>query len=155
MVNLFDYCKKDVTRNKKTLLLLVRLDVIATGFEPVTVCLEGRCSIQLSYATIIVGVAGFEPAASTSQTWRDNRATLHPELVILNLRRDGDSNPGYPVRVRLFSKQVLSATQAPLQKYVYKPIFASANVTLEMHLHNLFLLFLKIFYTILFWVFNS
>ncbi len=31
-----------------------RLDhqVIATGFEPVTVCLEGRCSIQLSYATI-------------------------------------------------------------------------------------------------------
>ena len=27
--------------------------VIATGFEPVTVCLEGRCSIQLSYATII------------------------------------------------------------------------------------------------------
>ncbi len=26
--------------------------VIATGFEPVTVCLEGRCSIQLSYATI-------------------------------------------------------------------------------------------------------
>ena len=26
----------------------------------------------------IVGVAGFEPAASTSQTWRDNRATLHP-----------------------------------------------------------------------------
>ena len=25
--------------------------VIAEGFEPSTVCLEGRCSIQLSYAT--------------------------------------------------------------------------------------------------------
>ena len=26
-------------------------DVIASGFEPETACLEGRCSIQLSYAT--------------------------------------------------------------------------------------------------------
>ena len=46
------------TPNKKTLKLAWRffllgyLFVIATGFEPVTVCLEGRCSIQLSYATI-------------------------------------------------------------------------------------------------------
>jgi hypothetical protein len=31
-----------------------------------------------------------------------------------NLRRDRDSNPGYPFEVRLFSKQVLSATQASL-----------------------------------------
>ena len=38
-----------------------RAFVIAAGFEPATVCLEGRCSIQLSYATKIVGVAGFEP----------------------------------------------------------------------------------------------
>ena len=76
--------------------------MIATGFEPVTVCLEGRCSIQLSYATFQelnseickVGVAGFEPATSASQTRRDNRATLHPELVIILMRRDRDSNPG-------------------------------------------------------------
>ena len=29
---------------------------------------------------ISVGVAGFEPATSSSQTRRDDRATLHPEL---------------------------------------------------------------------------
>ena len=29
----------------------------------------------------LVGVAGFEPATSASQTRRDNRATLHPEMA--------------------------------------------------------------------------
>ena len=37
----------------------------------------------------LVGVAGFEPAASCSQSRRDNRATLHPEwiLVLRKIRR--------------------------------------------------------------------
>lgn len=43
--------------------------------------------------TISVGVAGFEPATSCSQSRRDNRATLHPE-VCWKKRRDRDSNPG-------------------------------------------------------------
>ena len=48
------------------------------GFEPATVCLEGRCSIQLSYALavgiikicweIMVGETGFEPATPWTQT---------------------------------------------------------------------------------------
>jgi hypothetical protein len=36
-------------------------------------------------SAFFVGVAGFEPATSASQTRRDNRATLHPELVTLKL----------------------------------------------------------------------
>ena len=70
--------------------------VSPVGFEPTTASLEGRCSIQLSYEPIvyggddeikqkIVGVAGFEPATSSSQTRRDNRATLHPEIKCANL----------------------------------------------------------------------
>ena len=31
------------------------------------------------FRLLSVGVAGFEPATSSSQTRRDNRATLHPE----------------------------------------------------------------------------
>lgn len=42
--------KKIKTKNP---LLPVGCDVIASGFEPETACLEGRCSIQLSYATSI------------------------------------------------------------------------------------------------------
>ncbi len=68
----------------------------AKGFEPLTVCLEGRCSIQLSYAPLKVdsrlvnkrikkvGAAGFEPATSWSQTRRDDRTTLRPEVAINN-----------------------------------------------------------------------
>ena len=43
--------------NEKTTLIECGFlfDVIAAGFEPATVCLEGRCSIQLSYATGFLG----------------------------------------------------------------------------------------------------
>ncbi len=40
-----------------------------------------------------VGVRGFEPPTSWSQTRRDNRATLHPD-ELKKKRRDRDSNPG-------------------------------------------------------------
>ncbi len=40
--------------------------------------------ILVSIDTVIVGVARFELATSASQTRRDNRATLHPELFIKN-----------------------------------------------------------------------
>ena len=88
----------------------------------------------------IVGVAGFEPATSASQTRRDNRATLHPDnecistfvdykettgvnflylyCSVFSRRISGETGIrtlGTLVRVRRFSKPLLSATQAPLQ----------------------------------------
>ena len=59
------------------------------GLEPSTPCLEGRCSIQLSYrpkpkwtktkkgSCPFVGVAGFEPAAPCSQSRCANRTAPH------------------------------------------------------------------------------
>ena len=38
-------------------------------------------SIYQYFTKGFVGVAGFEPATSSSQTRRDDRATLHPEDV--------------------------------------------------------------------------
>ena len=81
------------------------------GFEPPTHGLEGRCSIQLSYKHVCtcrykagdenrthvsslegwcstielhlhnIGVTGFEPAASWSQTRRSSQTEPHPEPI--------------------------------------------------------------------------
>ena len=75
--------------------------------------------------TISVGVAGFEPTASCSQSRRDTGLRYTPKiktyykiekmiLLLSILRRVRDSNPRYPCEVRQFSKRLLSASQATL-----------------------------------------
>ncbi len=49
------------------------------GLEPATLGLEGRCSIQMSYGRIsLVGVEGFEPPTSCSQSKRATRLRYTP-----------------------------------------------------------------------------
>lgn len=75
--------------------------------------------------TILVGVAGFEPTTSCSQSRRDTGLRYTPKIVtyyktetmnllLSILRRVRDSNPRYPCEVRQFSKRLLSASQATL-----------------------------------------
>lgn len=68
------------------------------GFEPATLGLEGRCSIRMSYRRItlspkvyaifnklkmnfLVGVEGFEPPTSCSQSRRATRLRYTPTLI--------------------------------------------------------------------------
>ena len=55
------------------------MSVTLLRFERRTYCLEGSCSIQLSYGAS-VGMPRFELGVSCSQSRRDNRTTLHPAL---------------------------------------------------------------------------
>ncbi len=52
--------------------LMISIKMKITDFHKISCFL-------VSFDTLFVGVAGFEPATSASQTRRDNRATLHPE----------------------------------------------------------------------------
>ena len=71
--------------------------------------------------TINVGVAGFEPATSCSQSRRDNRATLHPEMFLEKAERPG-LEPGQHLRAdRLAICSV--TTPAPLQSIYYEHTF--------------------------------
>ncbi len=52
----------------------------ATGIEPVYSAWKADV-LPLNYArAVLVGVIGFEPTTSASQTQRSNRAELHPAM---------------------------------------------------------------------------
>ena len=88
-----------------------------------------------------VGVAGFEPATSCSQSRRDNRATLHPECISekhLAERQGFEPWQRLPVdRLAICS----ITTLAPLLILVKELIFRCANVYYEKESCKHFLLY--------------
>ena len=107
------------------------LVVIRAGFEPTTDRLEICCSIQLSYRTKFqLILPQLKKKALQSRAFCRGcrirtcdpllpkqmryRAALNPEFG-LKVRREGDSNPRYPLEVRQFSKLLVSATHPSLR----------------------------------------
>ena len=107
-------------------------------FERRTYCLEGSCSIQLSYGAIYdfelwvskfnIFLSGCPDSNWGSPAPKAGAITglrYIPPVTIKKtplfggvLRRRGDSNPRYPNRVRQFSKLLVSATHPPLRVFL-------------------------------------
>lgn len=62
-----------------------------------------------------VGMARFELATSWSQTRRDDRTTLHPDSCYFKQAEGEGFEPSVPLRVRQFSKLLVSATHPSLR----------------------------------------
>ena len=107
----------------------------------------------------MVGVAGFEPATSCSQSRRDNRATLHPESVNFNFKitikkksnfaESKGFEPLVQFPIRLFSKQVLSATQATLQYSMNVHLLSGCKCNLTLSILQLKRTFFEFFFIVL------
>ena len=86
----------------------------------------------------IVGVVGFEPTTPCSQSRCANRTALYPDykkialLAILNVAERGGFEPPVPLRVRQFSKLLVSATHPPLRTEFYRFLKRSANIALPL-----------------------
>ena len=74
---------------------------IPVGFEPTTACLEGRCSIQLSYGILAAKIAAERDAQSTELKGRRTKTSQRrtpPEggVLILSGRCDSNTRPPAP-----------------------------------------------------------
>ena len=76
-------CKKGVFRTEKVNEVFARIAVL-NNLSGQNETGQNNTKIDLS---CLVGMARFELATSWSQTRRDNRATLHPELFVIDLKK--------------------------------------------------------------------
>ncbi len=94
--------------------MFIGVFVKAEGFEPSTACLEGRCSIQLSYASMDENLSGWQDSNLRPPAPKAGAIT---ELRYTPRQKKAESKgfePLVQLPIRMFSKHVLSATQATL-----------------------------------------
>ena len=118
------YCQLQSPTNrrfypKKKPHVSVKLWVSAEGFEPSTASLEGRCSIQLSYAPYKLKylLSGWQD--SNLRPPRPKRGAMTglrytPSKRIDKIAERKGFEPPVPVKVQLLSREPRSATPAPL-----------------------------------------
>ena len=92
-----------------------------------------------------VGVAGFEPATSASQTRRDNRATLHPECTIFFCGETGTRTLATVTRRQISNLLHYHSGTSPI-KWTCAIKIAVANVTFHyLERKQFFYFFVSIF----------
>jgi hypothetical protein len=102
------------------------------GLEPATYGLEVRCSIQLSYRRM-VGVPGFEPGTSCSQSRRATKLRHTPWCGEDNVRRFWETS-GQGIRepfvvALLGEKCTLALRLRSLRPFAYAPDSARSNAS--------------------------
>ncbi len=131
--------------------------MIAEGFEPSTVCLEGRCSIQLSYATIseihlilfdkltLFNLSGWQD--SNLRPPRPKRGAITglrytPKFAMISYKSKAERQGLEPWRQLPVDRLAICSitTLAPLLALVVINTirFASANIELLINNHNVF-----------------
>ena len=121
----------------------------AEGFEPSTACLEGRCSIQLSYASIFIKLptkllSGWQDSNLRPPAPKAGAITGLRYTPKIKKRRVRDSNPWYSFPYACLANmsfrplRQLSRISIMLKKLNF---FAVANVTFHSITYNYFISF--------------